>query len=235
MINESTKTTLSNIELIIFDWDDVFTLGATGGYYKCFHEAIVGVEIELTPDEEKKRIDAKWGSSHVEGIGELLKEHPELVKEASKLYEQHLHGTTFTDCLKIVPGSVEFLSRLSKKYTLAISTGLHPVLLRERIMPAFGIDPSLFTQIISVYDLKDSTHAKPDPFSAKKIMQTQNTEPSSTIMVGDAGNDIRMAQAAWIEGVAVLTGHLSKNQAEALGVRHIIRDVTQLETILGKF
>ena len=102
-------------------------------------------------------------------------------------------------------------------------------------MPAFGIDPSLFTQIISVYDLKDSTHAKPDPFSAKKIMQTQNTEPSSTIMVGDAGNDIRMAQAAGIEGVAVLTGHLSKNQAEALGVRHIIRDVTQLETILGKF
>jgi hypothetical protein len=49
------------IELIIFDWDDVFTLGSTDGYKKCYHAAVSGIGINLSPAEEMKRMQAKWG------------------------------------------------------------------------------------------------------------------------------------------------------------------------------
>ncbi len=63
-------------------------------------------------------------------------------------------------------------------------------------------------------------------------METQQVAPENAIMVGDARNDVLMAQAAKIEPIVVLTGHLNIQQAEALGVTHIIQDVTHLETVL---
>lgn len=129
------------IELIIFDWDDVFTLGSTAGYKKCYHEAVVGVGMSLSPEEEMKRIQAKWDASHIEELAELIKEKPELLDKAVQVYEENLFGNTFVDCLSIVPGSASLLERLSKKHKLALATGVHPKLLRERVMPKFNINP----------------------------------------------------------------------------------------------
>jgi len=222
------------IELIIFDWDDVFTKGSTEGYYKCYHEAVTGVGISLDPEEEKRRIAAKWGASHEEELAELLKEHSDLLPEANKLYEKHLFGDTFVDCLSVTPGSVELLRRLAGKYTMALATGVHPKLLRERVMPKFEVPPEVFSQIITAYDLDDPTHAKPHPFSGLKIMETQGIPPEKTVMVGDAKNDVLMGQAIGATPIVVLSGHLNREQAEELGVEHIIPDVTHLENVLAQ-
>lgn len=221
-------------ELIIFDWDDVFSKGSTEGYYKCYHAAVAGVGVHLSDDEEKARIAAKWGSSHVEEIAELLKEHPELVDEACSLYEENLFGDTFVNCISIVDGSKELLERLSTKYTLALATGVHPKVLKERIMPKFGIDAGLFAQIITAYDLDDPNHAKPHAHIAETIMQSQSIAPENTIMVGDATNDVGMARNAGIEPVVVLSGHLTRDEAEKLNVRYIIEDVSNLESVLER-
>lgn len=220
-------------KLIIFDWDDVFTKGSTNGYYKCYHEAVVGVGVHLTDEEERERIAAKWGSSHVEEIAELLKEHSELVAKACEIYEDNLFGNTFVDELTIVPGSVELLSRLAKDYKLALATGVHPRVLRERVIPRFKV-PDVFAQIITAYDLEDPSHAKPHPFIGRTIMETQGVTPDEAVMVGDAKNDVLMARAADIEPIVVLTGHLNREQAEELQVAHIIDSVADLETVLAK-
>jgi len=222
------------IELIIFDWDDVFTLGSTDGYKKCYHQAVIGVGLDLSPEEEEKRIRAKWGGSHIEELAELVKDKPELLDKAVQIYEEHLFGNTFVDCLNIVPGSADLLARLSAKRKLALATGVHPKLLRERVMPKFGINPSWFSQIITAYDLEDPSHAKPHAYSGLKIMETQGVAPKHSVMVGDAHNDVLMARGAGIDMIVVLTGHLNRKQAEDLGVKHIIDDVTQLETVLTK-
>jgi len=197
-------------ELIIFDWDDVFSKGSTDGYYKCYHEAVIGVGVNLSDDEEKARIAAKWGSSHVEEIQELLKEHPELVDEACRIYEEHLFGDTFVDCISVIDGGRELLDRLAKRYTLALATGVHPKVLREKIMPKFNISPDLFAHIITAYDLDDPNHAKPHAHIAETIMQHESIAQNKTIMVGDAKNDVGMAQNAGIEPVVVLSGHLKR-------------------------
>jgi beta-phosphoglucomutase-like phosphatase (HAD superfamily) len=114
------------IKLIIFDWDDVFTLRSTKGYKKCCHEAVVGVGIDLSSEEENIRIQAKWGSSHVAELAELVKDQPELLDQAIAVYEENLFGNAFVDCLSIVPGIANLLPRLAQQYKLALATGVHP-------------------------------------------------------------------------------------------------------------
>lgn len=197
------------------------------------HEALLGVGVHLSDEIEKQRIAAKWGSGHREEIIELLQEHPELVDDACRLYEEHLFGDTFVDCLSILPGTQEFLERLSKKYKLAVASGVHPQLLKDRVMKKFNI-PNVFCQIITAYDLDDVSKAKPHTYIAQEIMRTQGISQDETIMVGDARNDVMMARNAGIEPVVVLTGHLSRLEAEELSVENIIEDVTKLETVLEK-
>ena len=68
----------------------------------------------------------------------------------------------------------------------------------------------------------------------EEIMKKQNCTYKETIFVGDAKSDVQMARNARIEPVVVLTGHLSKIEAELLKVNHIINDITQLPNVLQK-
>jgi phosphoglycolate phosphatase-like HAD superfamily hydrolase len=221
------------IKLIIFDWDDVFTQGSIEGYYACYREALKGVGITLEPDEEDKRIKEKWGAGHKAQLEHLLREHPDLVDEAVEIYQEHLFGNTFVDCLTIIPGAQDLLASLAKRYRLTIATGSHPAILKNRLFPKFRI-PDVFSQIMTIYDLDDMSHAKPHPFIANKILETQGVAPHETVLVGDAVTDMQMAWNASIEPIAVLTGHLDRKQAEKLGVKHIVEDVTLLEPVLQK-
>ncbi len=222
----------SKIKLIIFDWDDVFTLGSKEGYYACYHQALEGVGVQLELKEEKKRILAKWGQSHREELKELLREHPEFLDEACLIYEKNLFGNTFVDFLTLITGSKELLENLKNKYTLTIGSGVHPEIL-NRVIKKFGI-PDVFSKIITAHDIDEPEKAKPHPYIAQNIMETLKTLPNETVLVGDAKSDVQMAQAANITPIVVLTGHLNKKEAEDLGVKYIISDVTHLEKVLDE-
>ncbi len=221
------------IRLIVFDWDDVFTLGAKEGYHRCYHEALIGVGVHLTHAKEREGIVAKWGKHHKEVLKELLKEHPELVDKAKEIYEKEFFGGTFVENLILVDGSVELLVRLYKKYRLAIATGANPKVLRDEIFPKFNI-PNVFFQIIHTNDIEDPEKQKPHPFMLEEIMKVQKVLPDETIFVGDAITDVQMAQAADVTPIVVLTGQLSRKEAENLNVQFIIDDVTKLEEVLER-
>lgn len=220
------------LKLIIFDWDDVITRGSTYGYIKCYHEAISSLGVNLDPEEEKRRILTKWGSPAKEELRELLKGRSDLLDEAEQRYERILMGNTFTDCLSLVSDDIpQMLERLKEKYTLAIATGVNPRLLREKVMPKFGI-PSVFSQIESVYDVPDPEKGKPHPYMVEQILLKQAVRPEEVVLVGDARGDVLMARAAEVTPIVVLTGHLKESEAKALGVNHIIPDVIHLEGLL---
>lgn len=219
------------VKLLIFDWDDVFTLGSTEGYLRCYHKALERVNVQLSPEEEKSRVVAKWGWPFEEVIKNLLREHPEKVTDAVRAYEQALFGSTFINQLTIVPGAVELLNRLKDKYQLAIVSGVNPTLFLDRILIRFNI-PYVFSEMISVYNLPRPELARPNPYMAQQILKRLDKKPEETIMVGDAENDMKFAFNAGLTPVAVLTGHLTREQAEGLGVKFIIPDVTKLEEVL---
>lgn len=98
-------------------------------------------------------------------------------------------------------------------------------------MPKFSI-PDVFVQLASGYEFDDPSLCKPNPHSANIIMEKQNVKQSETLVIGDAANDMLMAQAAGIDSIAVMTGHLNREQALSIGVKHIVDDVTNIEKIL---
>lgn len=220
------------IESIIFDWDDVFTQGSTEGYFRCYHQALERVGVNMSPDEEKQRILQNWGASVEVELGGLLAEQPKLLNDAVKEYESILFGNTFVDCLTLVEGSSSLVDRLKGQYKLSIATGVNPKLLKEVIMPRFGFTPNAFSPIVSVYDVDDPNKGKPHPYMIKRILKEQQVSPHQAVMVSDAKGDVAMAKAAGVIPIIVLTGHLTREQAQGLGVEYIIPDVTHLEEIL---
>ena len=219
------------LKLIIFDWDDVFTLGSKEGYIHCLHEAITRVGVTLDPEEEHARILATWSQPHDIELKNLLREYPDRVEEACRIYEEIFFGDAFVSSLTYVKGANELLNRLKINYTLAISTGAHPTVLQKRIMPKFKV-PDVFTEIMFGYEIDDPEKNKPHPYMLETIMERTGCKPEESIFVGDAKNDVMMARNAGVEPIVVLTGHLSRQQAEELAVNHIIEDVTRLETVL---
>lgn len=220
-------------KLIIFDWDDVFTLGSKEGYFDCFHQTLVELGIEMDPEEEKRRLISKWGNNHYVQLEAVMQENPELLDEASDIYEKYLFGDTFISHLSFVNGAGSLLERLNKDYTLAVATGAHPRLLREKIIPHFNI-PDVFACLFTGYDLEDSTKGKPYPFMIEHILKELNFKPEDAVMVGDATADMKMAMNANVTPVAVLSGHMDRQDAEDLGIEFIIEDVTRLESVLER-
>ena len=219
------------IKLIIFDWDDVFTLGAKEGYFACYHEALTSVGAHLPAEVEKQRILDTWSKPYPIQLSELLKEHPDLVEKACRSWESSYWGDVFVNSLREVAGANELLVRLKQTYTLAIATGNFPKMLKERIFPHFHI-PDVFAQIVSSWDNPDTAKSKPHPYMLETIMDRQQVSPDETIYVGDAKTDVEMAQNARVTPVVVLSGNLNREEALALDVSYIIDDVTSVETIL---
>lgn len=220
-----------NPKLIIFDWDDVITLGAKEGYFACYDHALESVNIHLPLDIKTERILKKWGKNHVEELKELLQEHPELVETAVKAYEEAFFGDVFVNSLRINSGTIEAITKLSLNHKLAVATGGHPKVLKEHIFPRFDI-PKVFDVIISAYEISDPTKTKPDPYMLNTIMEKLEISRNETIYVGDAENDVIMARNAQVTPVVVLTGHLNKEKALSLNVDYIIDRVSNLEEIL---
>ena len=64
------------------------------------------------------------------------------------------------------------------------------------------------------------------------IMYSLVMGSAETIYVGDAENDVTMAQTANVEPVVVLIGHLTRAKASQLGVNYVIQDITMIDDIL---
>ncbi len=224
--------TLTMIKAILFDWDDVITLGSTKGYYVCYENTLKRLGIKALDQKEfYARLDKVWGQTYKEGLAALLQERPELVEEACAIYKEELFGDTYMHELYVLDGTTETLIELSKKYKLAIASGVHPDILKNTIMPGFNI-PQVFSEMIFSYEISDPSMRKPHPYTAYELMKRLGVSPQETVVVGDAANDVLMAQRAHCIPVTVLTGHLNTERAQALGVKYIIPDVRALPEFL---
>jgi phosphoglycolate phosphatase len=106
-------------------------------------------------------------------------------------------------------------------------------LLREQLIPRFGLQ-NIFSSIISSSELSDTDKGKPYPDMLFKLLKEIGIPPEDAIMVGDAQGDVRMAQAAGVLPVVVLTGQLNREEAVALGIKHIIQSIADLPLLLSK-
>jgi len=219
-------------KLIIFDWDDVFTLGSTRGYCDCYKAGVDSVLPGIEMRAVRKATIELWGRPSRHVFARILENRHDLIEKAYERYEECLFSNTLFLNLSFVSQGNEVLQRLGKKYKLAIASGIHPELLKEYVMPKFNVPKEIFVQIISAYDLPDHSRGKPHPDMIQAILAAQDIKPDEAVMVGDAVGDVRMALSAGVRPIVVLTGQLNRQGAMRLGVKDIIPSVADLESAL---
>jgi phosphoglycolate phosphatase-like HAD superfamily hydrolase len=219
------------IKLIIFDWDDVFTIGSKEGYLACYYETMRLLGIDFNTEDIDRMVLSRWGRPHHDAFEVVFQDTPEIIEKACILYEELLFGTIFTDRINLVPGGRELLLELKENYTLCVATGMSHILFKEKIVPEFRI-PDVFFKVLSGYEIADPKLRKPDPYMVRHLLELTGFEAAESLVVGDAEPDMKMAIAAGAIPAAVLTGHMVRKDAESLGIKHILDDVTGVKELL---
>lgn len=216
------------IRVIIFDFDGVIVLGTNEGYFTCYHQALDKVGVKLDPKEEKRRIIEWWGKGYKKQLELLLKEHQELLPAAITAYEKCYYSPVFTRNIRLVKGAKQALERLSKKYILAIASGMMRKTM-DNLIIKFNI--SYFKKIVTNEDVQKEQDKKPATFMINKILRDLSLVSHQAVYIGDAKNDVVMAKNAGVTPIVVLTGNLTRLEAEKLKVKYIIPDITDIENM----
>ncbi|MBI2074516.1 MAG: HAD family hydrolase [Candidatus Levybacteria bacterium] len=219
------------VKLVIFDFDGVIITGSNEGYFRCYHKTLETVGVSLDPSEERKRILQIWGKGYKYQLQLLLKEHPEILPKAVKIYEKYYWSPLFSINIKLIKGAKGVLTRLSKLYTLVIGAGMRRKRL-EILTKQFKLE-KYFKIIISNSDIENPDNKKPSPYMLNMIVDRYRVHKNEAIYVTDAKSDVEMALKAGITPVIVLTGHLSKDEAKKLKIKYIIPDIAHLPKLLA--
>lgn len=99
----------------------------------------------------------------------------------------------------------------------------------ERHLKNAGFDLNMFGAIVSFETTKKH---KPDPEPLHYALDKLDVRPEETVYVGDSISDFECAKNAGIRYVAVLTGSLERAEVEKLGVKNIVKSVTDLPDFL---
>ncbi|WP_246822273.1 HAD hydrolase-like protein [Corynebacterium sp. HMSC074C05] len=151
---------------------------------------------------------------------------------AWELFRAELARTYKENPLTPLPGVEDMLKALHDK---GIKVGLTTGFAREIvdiIVSAMGWDNGIIDTVVAGDEVE---HGRPEPDQILAVMEKLGvTDKSAVISSGDTEADVRSAQAAGITSVGVLTGHLTREQFEALDVDHILDSSANLLDIVGK-
>lgn len=214
------------IKHIVFDCDGVLWQGTNEGYVKCYHRAAVEAGIELDYALARERILANWGTSALHEVGGMLPEHPQRVPEVVERYCVLVRSDYFLDTASLVPGVDRALELLSERYGLSAVTGMNADNL-ARLMDRFGLR-ARFRHVLSTGDLNDPARQKHSGYHLQQVLDWESLAPHEALVVGDAPVDVQMARNKQVPVIVVLTGHLDRQQAHALGVETVLPSVADL-------
>ncbi len=216
------------IRHVSFDFDGVLAQGSNEAYIDSYHRAMLKVGIDMDGELERQRIFERWGRPVEEQIELLLLEHPDKRAEARIFFNQDRQSPAFRAQVSLFQGAEATIRLLSQQHTLSIVSGANRGLIESVLGPELK---KLFASIHSAADYAPHLQ-KPSPHMLEQAMKDSQVDPHETVYLGDAPNDLRMAIAAGVEPIAILTGHLTRATAAKLGARHIIEDITEFPEVI---
>lgn len=126
-------------------------------------------------------------------------------------------------------GTVEAIEKLKKAgFKLGIVSGKKKFYLEKNLIDA-GLNLESFDAIISAEDSKEH---KPSPKPILIACNKIGVKPTETLYVGDATFDYEAAKSAKANFIAVNHGLLSEKELKKMGVKNIIKSVSDLPKFL---
>lgn len=211
-------------KLVLFDFDGVL-VRSNHCHIKNIRDAFSEMKAPLVANDAD--IVKHFGKHYTVIIPELLEKKSRGTEIEWKIGEKMRLGfekESFSDSFELIDGLPDYLEKLVKKgYGLAIASGnsayvLERWLSKLQIRKCFGL-------VIGSDGVKNG---KPDPEMILMAAKHFKVALKDIIYVGDTRNDVLMAKNAGCMCAVVLTGVLSRKDADLLDVDIIAEDVTKI-------
>lgn len=100
------------------------------------------------------------------------------------------------------------------------------------IVSSMGWDNGIIDTVVAGDEVE---HGRPEPDQILAVMEKLGvTDKAAVISSGDTEADVRSAQKAGVTSVGVLTGHLTREQFDALGADHVLDSSANLLDLVGE-
>ncbi|WP_029461439.1 HAD family hydrolase [Serpentinimonas barnesii] len=210
-------------DLIAFDWDGTL-FDSTAQIVRAIQAAVSDVGGRVPSDEQ-----AAWviGMGLMQALAHVAPDvPPERYPLLGQRYQQHYLAQQHE--LTLFDGVLALLAELrQRQHLLVVATG------KSRR----GLDEALQSvQLQGVFDgsrTADETAGKPHPLMLHELMQTFDTAPERTLMIGDTTHDLQMARNAGCASVGVSYGAHDHAHFEALQPLHVAHSVAELRAWLA--
>ena len=189
---------MNSYKVLIFDWDGTL-VDSIGRIVES-----IGVAADLCglPRRDDVQVKGIIGLALPEAITTLYPDvaDPEAVEVFRRAYGEHYLALEHEPS-SLYPGVAQTLQALRDRgYILAVATG----------KGRFGLERALAGQgwqdYFDITRCADETAGKPDPLMIHEILAHCGASPDRALMVGDSVFDLRMAQRAGVDSVAVTYG-----------------------------
>lgn len=209
----------NRFDLLIFDWDGTL-INTIDWITYCLQTASERCgckipELQAAKDVIGLSIQEATAKLHPEADA---KTHEQLVNHYAREY-----GSKQLSRADLFPDTYEMLVELKRTgYRLAVATGKTRRGLNEALQATQTEDLFVATRCA------DETCSKPDPTMLLQIMETTQSLPERSLMVGDSVHDLQMANNAYISSVAVYCGANDKDTLQTYNPLLCLSQATEL-------
>lgn len=188
-------------ELIVFDWDGTL-FDSIGWIVRCLQMAAAESCLEV-PTESRAR--SVIGLSLQQAMDTLYPGATEVMAEQLvKHYREYYHQDA-GQSLGLFEGVKPVLHELRDRgYKLAVATG------KARSGLNHALNSTGLTEFFDATRCADETASKPHPLMVHELLAELRVTHERTLLVGDSLHDVRMAENAGIDVVAVACGANSR-------------------------
>lgn len=211
------------IEVLIFDWDGTL-FDSVGWIVENLLEAAQEVGLPVPSRAAARGVVGLSLAGALETLfpGIRTEQTNHLVDVYRRLYDREP-----VLALGLFEGVLMTLEALKGQgYQLAIATG------KPRRGLNRALDASGSAHLFATTRCADETASKPDPLMVEEILAELGAPPERALLIGDSLHDLRMAQRAGIQSIAVTTGAHDREELMTLAPLFCIDDLRLLSGIL---
>ncbi len=194
-------------ELVVFDWDGTL-FDSIGWIVRCLQMAAAESGLAVPTGPQARSV---IGLSLQQAMDALYPGATELMaQQLVKHYREHYHKDA-GHRLGLFEGVESVLHELRDRgYKLAVATG----------KARSGLDHALsvtgLTEFFDATRCADETASKPHPLMVHELLEELRVTYERTLLVGDSLHDLRMADNAGVDVIAVACGANSRSELMAL-------------------
>lgn len=214
---------MQHYKLVIFDWDGTL-MDSVDRIVSSMQSAAKTVGLAIPSNDEVKQI---IGLSLTTALEELfLGITPEQVEAMLIQYKyQYLEGDTTPTPL--FDNAIALLTKLQQKDKyLAVATGKG----REGLNRVLRVSET--SRFFHTTRCAGEMPSKPDPQMLHSILAELDVAPHEAIMIGDTSHDLKMAQNAGVDSIAVTFGVHSKQVLEQYKPKRVVDSLNELHQLL---